>query len=222
MLGAGTCRGRIGNRIRPDDAGGSALAPMTSTPPPRRAQWSTVAVGAGAVAVAVALALAPSTAVPPPPPAHGPLGAADGVVTGGVAVDDDLPAVTRLDPALLAALRRAAAGAAGDGVRLVVTSGWRSPAYQDLLRREAVAFHGTEAVAARWVATAETSSHVSGAAVDVGPHAAVDWLSEHGAAHGLCRVYANEPWHHELRPDAVDHGCPPPYPDPTHDPRTQR
>lgn len=55
-----------------------------------------------------------------------------------------------------------------------------------------------------------------------GPLAATDRLSEHGAEHGLCRVYANEPWHHELRPDAVEHGCPPPYPDPTHDPRTQR
>ena len=48
------------------------------------------------------------------------------------------------------------------------------------------------------------------------------WLSEHGAAYGLCQIYGNEPWHYELRPEAVDHGCPPMYADPTHDPRMQR
>ena len=26
--------------------------------------------------------------------------------------------------------------------------------------------------------------------------------------YGLCQIYGNEPWHYELRPDAVDHGCP--------------
>jgi hypothetical protein len=63
---------------------------------------------------------------------------------------------------------------------------------------------------------------VSGDAVDVGPSDATAWLSEHGAAYGLCRIYGNEPWHFELRPEAVDQGCPPAYPDPTHDPRLQR
>jgi hypothetical protein len=63
---------------------------------------------------------------------------------------------------------------------------------------------------------------VQGAAVDVGPWAASAWLAEHGAAYGLCQVYANEPWHVELRPDAVDAGCPALYTDPTHDPRMQR
>ncbi|MGY1605101.1 M15 family metallopeptidase [Geodermatophilus sp. SYSU D00815] len=147
----------------------------------------------------------------------------DGVVPDGVTVfDGGWPAVANLDPALLAALRRAATAAAGDGVELVVTSGWRSAAYQDRLFREAVAEHGSEAEAARWVATAETSAHVTGDAVDVGPAGATAWLSQHGAEHGLCQVYGNEPWHYELRPGAVDDGCPPPYPDPTHDPRMRR
>ena len=48
------------------------------------------------------------------------------------------------------------------------------------------------------------------------------WLSEHGAAYGLCRIYANEPWHYELRPDAIAQGCPPTYSDPTQDPRMQQ
>ena len=58
------------------------------------------------------------------------------------------------------------------------------------------------------MATPETSAHVSGDAVDIGPSGAAAWLSEHGRAYGLCQIYGNEPWHYELRPEAVDHGCP--------------
>ncbi|WP_281283417.1 hypothetical protein [Modestobacter excelsi] len=32
----------------------------------------------------------------------------------------------------------------------------------------------------------------------------------------------NEPWDYELHPDAVEHGCPPLYADPTEDPRMHR
>jgi hypothetical protein len=46
--------------------------------------------------------------------------------------------------------------------------------------------------------------------------------SKHGAKYGVCQIYRNEPWHYERRPDAVDHGCPAPYADPTQDPRTHR
>jgi hypothetical protein len=137
-------------------------------------------------------------------------------------VDDDVPAVANLDPALLGALRQAAAHAAGDGVEFVVNSGWRSPEYQEQLLQEAVSEYGSEEEAARWVATPETSPHVSGDAVDVGPDEATAWLSEHGAEYGLCQIYGNEPWHYELRPDAIDHGCPPMYADPTEDPRMQQ
>jgi D-alanyl-D-alanine carboxypeptidase len=38
----------------------------------------------------------------------------------------------------------------------------------------------------------------------------------------VCQIYSNEPWHYELRPEAGDHGCPPKYADPTHDPRMQQ
>jgi zinc D-Ala-D-Ala carboxypeptidase len=161
----------------------------------------------------------------PARPAHRP-GAAvtvdDGAVpSGGTVFDGQIPAVANLDPDLLGALRRAATAAADDGVEFEVNSGWRSPAYQDQLLREAVAEYGSEEEAARWVATARTSLHVSGDAVDLGTDASV-WLSEHGAGYGLCRVYGNEPWHYELRPGAVAHGCPDPYADPTEDPRLQR
>jgi D-alanyl-D-alanine carboxypeptidase len=153
----------------------------------------------------------------------GPLGEADRAVPDDATVfDDEIPGVANLDPDLLGALRQAATDAAGDGVELLVNSGWRSPEYQDQLLREAVAEYGSEEEAARWVATADTSPHVSGDAVDVGPSDATTWLSEHGAEYGLCQIYSNEPWHYELRPDAGDHGCPPMYADPTHDPRMQQ
>jgi zinc D-Ala-D-Ala carboxypeptidase len=154
---------------------------------------------------------------------HGALGEADGVVPDGVTVfDDEFPAVANLDPALLGALRQAATDAADDGVELYVDSGWRSPEYQEQLLREAVSKYGSEEEAARWVATADTSAHVSGDAVDIGHSDATAWLSEHGAQYGLCQIYRNEPWHYELRPEAIDHGCPPMYADPTHDPRMQQ
>lgn len=151
------------------------------------------------------------------------LGEADGAVPPGTTVfDSEVPGVAKLDPALLGALRRAATDAAGDGVEFVVNSGWRSPAYEEHLLREAISKYGSEKAAARWVATPRTSAHVSGHAVDIGPSAATAWLSEHGAKYGLCQIYSNEPWHYELRPDAVDHGCPPMYADPTYDPRLQQ
>ena len=153
----------------------------------------------------------------------GPLGEADGALPAGTTVfDDAVPGVAKLDPALLGALRRAATDAAGEGVELDVDSGWRSPAYQERLLRQAISKYGSEAKAARWVATPETSAHVSGDAVDIGPSGAAAWLSAHGAAYGLCRIYGNEPWHYELRPEAIDRGCPPTYSDPTQDPRMSR
>ena len=154
---------------------------------------------------------------------RGALGEGDGAVPDGATVfDDEIPGVANLDPDLLGALRQAAADAAGDGVAFLVDSGWRSPEYQNRLLREAISEYGSEAEAARWVATAETSAHVSGDAVDIGPFDATAWLSEHGAGYGLCQIYGNEPWHYELRPEAMDHGCPPMYADPTHDPRMQQ
>jgi D-alanyl-D-alanine carboxypeptidase len=174
-----------------------------------------------------ATAPAPSAAAPATDVAHrqhrGALGEADGAVPDGTTVfDDAIPGVANLDRALLGALRQAASAAAGDGVEFVADSGWRSPEYQEHLLQEAVSKYGSEAEAARWVATPNTSAHVSGDAVDVGPPKAAAWLSTHGADFGLCQIYGNEPWHYELRPEAVARGCPAMYADPTHDPRMQQ
>ena len=151
------------------------------------------------------------------------VGEADGVVPDGVTVfDDQFPAVSNLDPVLLRALREAATDAASDGVELVVNSGWRSRAYQEQLLDEAISEYGSKEEAAQWVATPKTSAHVSGDAVDIGPSDAATWLSEQGDEYGLCQIYGNEPWHYERRPEAIDHGCPAMYADPTQDPRMQR
>lgn len=53
------------------------------------------------------------------------------------------------------------------------------------------------------MATATTSPHVAGDAADIGHSDATVWLSRHGAEYGLCQIYRNEPWHYELRTDAI-------------------
>ncbi len=129
------------------------------------------------------------------------------------------PAVAQLDTALLQALQAAANEAAAEDITFYVNSGWRSPQLQERLLEEAVAEYGSREEALRWVATPERSAHVSGDAVDIGPFDASYWLSYNGAEYGICQIYANEGWHFELRPDAVERGCPELYMDPTEDPR---
>lgn len=154
--------------------------------------------------------------------ADGAVTAEDGLLPGATsAFDETQPGVGRLSRELLDALQHAARDAAGDGVAIQVNSGWRSAEYQDSLLQDAVADYGSAEEAARWVASAATSAHVAGEAVDVGSYDAVDWLAERGASYGLCQTYANESWHFELRPEAAQHGCPRPYSDPTEDPRLQ-
>ena len=153
----------------------------------------------------------------------GALTRADGVLPDGATVfDDQDPGVARLDPDLLYALRVAAGKAADDGIELTINSGWRSRTYQDALLRTAISEYGSLEEAERWVATADTSPHVSGDAVDIGSASGTTWLSKHGAAYGLCQIYRNEPWHFELRPEAMKRGCQRMYADPTRDPRMQK
>ena len=148
---------------------------------------------------------------------------ADGALPDGVTVFDDAnPGIANLDPNLLQSLRDATRDAADGGVELTINSGWRSANYQDALLRAAVSEYGSEKEAARWVATADTSPHVSGDAVDIGSANGTTWLSEHGADYGLCQIYRNESWHFELRPQATEGGCPRMYADPTRDPRMRK
>src|SRR5690606_669805 len=110
------------------------------------------------------------------PEADGVLTAADGALPEAITpFADDHPAIAKLDPALLAAVRAAARDAAAVGIQLHINSGWRSVRYQEHLLREAVVEHGSAEAAARWVASVDTSAHVTGDAVDVGPAAARAW-----------------------------------------------
>lgn len=169
-------------------------------------------------------ASSPASATVGAPLSDGQVGEDDGKIDEAdrISVFAETPAVSNLDPALLAAVQEAATAAEQDGVRLHVNSGWRSAAYQEELLADAVERYGSAEEAARWVATPERSEHVSGDAVDLGPVAGQEWLSHHGAEYGLCQIYGNEPWHFELRPEAPANGCPFMYDDPTADPRTQR
>lgn len=120
---------------------------------------------------------------------------------------------------LLEALQAAANEAAAEDITFYVNSGWVSPRLQERLLEEAVAEYGSREEALRWVATPERSAHVLGDAVDISPFDASYWLSYNGAQYDICQIYANEGWHFELRPDAVERGCPELYTDPTEDPR---
>jgi hypothetical protein len=143
-----------------------------------------------------------------------PHGAIESVDDGYIAVgdsvsifDEQLPSIAKLDPALRAAVQSAATAANRDGVDMVVSSGWRSAAYQQSLLDQATTSYGSVAEARKWVNTPELSAHVTGNAVDIGYTDADSWLSQHGADYGLCQIYGNEMWHFEL---AVEPGdtCP--------------
>lgn len=126
-------------------------------------------------------------------------GPAGGEIEDGISVQDThVPALARLDSALLAALQSAAADAQASGVNMHVTSGWRSAAYQQRLFDEAVVKYGSMNEASKWVHSPSLSKHVSGQAVDIGSTDADDWLIQHGNDYGLCQTYANEMWHFEL------------------------
>jgi len=129
------------------------------------------------------------------------VGVDDGFIESGGAVSpfaDELPAIANLDAALRAAMQEAARAATADGVEFVVTSGWRSAAYQQVLFDDAVRTYASEEIARQYVLGPEKSKHVTGHAVDIGRTDANSWLSQHGADYGLCQTYANEMWHFEL------------------------
>ena len=95
------------------------------------------------------------------------------------------------------------------------------PEYQKQLLRDAVSKYGSKRKPPDGWPPRHVFSCV-GDAVDIGPSRATAWLSKHGAEYRLCRIYRNEPWHYELRPEAIDDGCPSMYADPRHDPRMQQ
>ncbi|MBN9376069.1 MAG: M15 family metallopeptidase, partial [Cellulomonas sp.] len=104
---------------------------------------------------------------------------------------------TGLDPELLRRFEAAKAAARAAGVTLTLTSGWRSVAEQEQIIAGDIATYGSVTEAHRWVLPPDKSAHVQGEAIDVGPTSGAAWLGVHGGRFGLCRTYANEPWHFE-------------------------
>ena len=118
------------------------------------------------------------------------------------------PVIAWLDAPLLAAIQNAARSAAADGIDVEITSGWRTKGFQQRLFDDAVRTYGNVGTAQQFVASPDTSRHVVGQAVDVGPAVADNWLIRNGSRFGLCQIYANEIWHFELAADQ-DGICPP-------------
>ncbi|MDX6280166.1 MAG: zinc D-Ala-D-Ala carboxypeptidase [Kribbellaceae bacterium] len=126
-------------------------------------------------------------------------GPEDGVLPDNASpFDTSLPGVANLNPELLKAVQDAARAAENAGIKLHLTTGWRSKEYQKELLDKAIKRYGSREKAREYVATPEESHHVTGNAVDVGPTDADDWLNRKGARFGLCQTLANEIWHFEL------------------------
>ena len=172
------------------------------------ATTAAVVLGAAGLSAPAPRILLADNTVSGDPPA---LAAGDGSLADGQILtpfDVQNPAVGRLDPQLLASIQQAATAASADGITMTITSGWRSPEFQQRLLDTAIAQYGSLAAAREYVQTPEASKHVIGEAVDVGGVGADQWLIANGARFGLCRIYANELWHFELATDAAGN-CPP-------------
>ncbi|CAN5570939.1 M15 family metallopeptidase [soil metagenome] len=175
-----------------------------------------VALAAAGLVSASLLSAGPAHAEPPVPDQDTLIGPAATDTFGGylpdsgilTAFDVDNPVIALLDPALLAAVQQATNAAAAEGITMQINSGWRSRGFQQRLFDDGVVQYGSVEAARQFVASPETSMHVQGRAVDVGPPAAAAWMSRNGTRFGLCQVFANELWHYELTADAAG-VCPP-------------
>ena len=90
-------------------------------------------------------------------------------------------------PDVAVAFDRLARAAAGDGVAVVIASGFRSDDEQAAL------FAANPDP--RWVAPPGRSLHRCGTELDLGPAAAYGWLAAHAPSFGFVRRYSWEAWH---------------------------
>jgi hypothetical protein len=90
-------------------------------------------------------------------------------------------------PDTAAAFDKLAAAARKDGIRLSITSAFRSDAEQARL----FAAHPDP----KWVAPPGKSLHRLGTELDLGPPSAYGWLARNARRHGFLKRYAWEPWH---------------------------
>jgi D-alanyl-D-alanine carboxypeptidase len=117
-----------------------------------------------------------------------------------------------LTPATRAAFEAARAEAlCRHGELIGLTDGYRDAHAQARLFAEAVRRAGSPGLATKWALPPHESRHVAGTALDVRPVEGARWLERYGSRHHLYRVYDNEWWHFEYRPD----GRPPRLPHPS-------
>ena len=96
------------------------------------------------------------------------------------------------------------------GELIGLTDGYRPAHVQAELFAREVRRTGSVRLALLRVLPPHASPHVTGTALDVRPTEGALWLERYGARHHLYRVYDNEWWHFEYRPE----GRPPRLPDP--------
>jgi hypothetical protein len=122
-------------------------------------------------------------------PYSGAAGGATGMATGG---GYSGPLIYRdgggMRPDVAAAYDQMAAAARGDGIVLVVVSGFRSDAEQ----AELFAAHPDP----KWVAPPGHSLHRCATELDLGSSAAYGWLAANAGRFGFVQRYSYEPWHY--------------------------
>lgn len=112
---------------------------------------------------------------------------------------DDLDGLSPAARASFEAARTEALWRHGEPIGL--TDGYRDAHVQARLFAEAVRRTGSARLALEWILPPHESRHVTGTAFDVRPREGARWLERHGARYHLYRVYDNEWWHFEYRPD---------------------
>ncbi|MDO8646291.1 MAG: D-alanyl-D-alanine carboxypeptidase family protein [Candidatus Planktophila sp.] len=130
---------------------------------------------------------------------------------GATALSAPQNPVNQLNQFLEVRFLAAQAAAEKEGVRLAITSGFRSFDRQATLFKAAVKKYGSEEAASHWVLPPASSHHPLGLAIDVNyPNDLVStlWLEKNGFTYGLCRAYVNEWWHFEALA-APGQPCPP-------------
>jgi Transglycosylase SLT domain/D-alanyl-D-alanine carboxypeptidase/Putative Flp pilus-assembly TadE/G-like len=132
--------------------------------------------------------------------AAAPMGTADGTTAMASGGGYSGPLLVRdgegMRPDVAAAFDRMAAAAQGDGVDLIVVSGFRSDAEQAAL----FAAHPDP----QWVAPPGQSLHRCATELDLGPDSAYGWLAANASRFGFVQRYSWEAWHY-----GFDAGPPP-------------
>lgn len=102
----------------------------------------------------------------------------------------------------------AQAAAKTAALTFTLNSGYRTAAYQQRIFDCWVQQLGSAQAARKFALPPNQSAHVAGYAMDIAPQNAAAWLDASAGKFGLCRRYADEPWHFEYQAGYKTQGCP--------------